>query len=46
MLSFQEEQGLVSKVQKFSKIHVIGHLEGLCHIYVDKSANLKMAKKL
>ena len=39
-------KGLVSKVQKFSKIHVIGHLEGLCHIYVDKSANLKMAKKI
>ena len=38
-------KGLVSKVQKFSNIHVIGHLEGLCHIYVDKSANLKMAKK-
>ncbi len=39
-------KGLVSKVQKFSNIHVIGHLEGLCHIYVDKSANLKMAKKI
>ena len=39
-------KGLVSKVQKFSKIHVIGHLEGLCHIYVDKSANLKMAEKI
>ena len=39
-------KGLVSKVQKFSNIHVIGHLEGLCHIYVDKSANLQMAKKI
>ena len=39
-------KGLVSKVQKFSKIHVIGHLEGLCHIFVDKSANLKLAKKI
>ena len=39
-------KGLVDKVQKFSKVHVIGHLEGLCHIYVDKSANLQMAKKL
>ncbi len=39
-------KGLVNKVQKFSNIHVIGHLEGLCHIYVDKSANLKMAKKI
>ena len=39
-------KGLVAKVQKFSNIHVIGHLEGLCHIYIDKSANLNMAKKL
>ncbi len=39
-------KGLVDKVQKFSNIHVIGHLEGLCHIFVDKSANLKMAKKI
>ena len=39
-------KGLVAKVQKFSNVHVIGHLEGLCHIYVDKSSNLKMAKNL
>ena len=29
-------KGLISKVQKFSNIHVIGHLEGLCHIFIDK----------
>jgi glutamate-5-semialdehyde dehydrogenase len=39
-------KGLVSKVQKFSNIHVIGHLEGLCHIFVDKSSDLNMAKKI
>ena len=39
-------RGLVSKVQKFSNVHVIGHLEGLCHIYLDKTANINMAKKL
>jgi glutamate-5-semialdehyde dehydrogenase len=39
-------KGLVAKVQKFSNVHVIGHLEGLCHIYVDKSSNINMAKKL
>ena len=39
-------KGLVSKVQKFSNIHVIGHLEGLCHIFIDKSADLNMAKKI
>ena len=39
-------KGLVGKVQRFSNVHVIGHLEGLCHIFVDKTANLNMAKKL
>ena len=39
-------KNLVAKVQKFSNVHVIGHLEGLCHIYLDKSANINMAKKL
>ena len=39
-------KGLISKVQKYSNIHVIGHLEGLCHIFVDKSADLNMAKKI
>ena len=39
-------KGLVAKVQKFSNVHVIGHLEGLCHIYLDKTSNLSMAKKL
>ena len=39
-------KGLVAKVQKLSNVHVIGHLEGLCHMYLDKSANVNMAKKL
>ena len=39
-------KGLVKKVQQLSKIHVIGHLEGLCHIYVDKDSNINMAKKI
>ena len=39
-------RGLVEKVQKFSKVHVIGHLEGLCHIYVDKSSNVNDAIKI
>jgi glutamate-5-semialdehyde dehydrogenase len=39
-------KGLISRVQKFSNIHVIGHLEGLCHIFLDNSANLNMAKKI
>ena len=39
-------KNLVSKVKKISKINIIGHLEGLCHLYVDKDADLTMAKKL
>ena len=39
-------KGLVAKVQKLSNVHVIGHLEGLCHIYVDNDSNLNMAKKI
>ena len=37
---------LVKKVQQLSRIHVIGHLEGLCHIYVDKNADATMATKI
>jgi glutamate-5-semialdehyde dehydrogenase len=39
-------KGLVAKVQKYSNVHVIGHLEGLCHIYLDKTANINLAKKI
>lgn len=36
-------KGLVKKVQDKAKVPVIGHLEGICHIYVNKSANLNTA---
>ena len=39
-------KGLVSKVQKFSSVHVMGHLEGLCHIYLDKFSKLNQANKV
>ena len=39
-------KGLVKKVQDLSSVPVIGHLEGICHTYIDKEANLKMAKKV
>ena len=39
-------KSLVAKVQKYSNIHVIGHLEGLCHIYLDKEINLNNAIKI
>ena len=36
-------KNLVKKVQEFSAVPIIGHLEGLCHTFVDKDAELKMA---
>ena len=39
-------KGLVEKVQKYSKVHVIGHLEGLCHIYVDSQSDIRMASNI
>ena len=39
-------KGLVRKVLKKSKISTIGHYEGLCHVYVDREADLNMAIKV
>ncbi len=39
-------RNLVKKVQDFSSIPTIGHLEGVCHSYVDKDANPKIATKI
>ena len=36
-------KNLVKRVQEFSVVPIIGHLEGLCHTFVDKDAELKMA---
>jgi len=36
-------KSLVKKVQEISNVSIIGHLEGICHTFVDKDANLKMA---
>ncbi len=39
-------KNLVKKVLNLSKVPIIGHLEGLCHTYIDKDAELKMAKEV
>ncbi len=36
-------KNLVKTVQRLSKIPIIGHLEGVCHTFIDKDASLKMA---
>ena len=35
---------LVARVLGDARVPVIGHLEGICHTYVDRSADLGMAK--
>ena len=39
-------KNLVKKVQNISSVPIIGHLEGVCHTYIDKDANLSFAKKI
>ncbi|WP_275787413.1 glutamate-5-semialdehyde dehydrogenase [Pararhizobium gei] len=39
-------KSLVARVQNEARVPVFAHLEGLCHVYVDASANLDMAKRI
>jgi len=39
-------KNLVKKVQTLSTIPTIGHLEGVCHSYIDKDANQKFAQDI
>ena len=39
-------KNLVKRVQEFSCAPIIGHLEGLCHTFIDKDAELKMATNI
>eukprot|EP00850_Spirogloea_muscicola_P008009 SM000042S15276 [mRNA] locus=s42:42441:48707:+ [translate_table: standard] len=37
---------LVSHVKNSTKIAVLGHADGVCHVYVDEHANLETAKRI
>ncbi|MGI9307913.1 MAG: glutamate-5-semialdehyde dehydrogenase [Gammaproteobacteria bacterium] len=37
-------KNLIARVQEDARVPVIGHLEGLCHVYVHQSANVGMAR--
>ncbi|EJF90397.1 glutamate-5-semialdehyde dehydrogenase [Bartonella tamiae] len=39
-------KSLVARVQEEARVPVFAHLEGLCHIYIDASANLDMAREI
>jgi glutamate-5-semialdehyde dehydrogenase len=39
-------KNLIARVQREARVPVIGHLEGVCHVFVDRGANLEMAKRV
>jgi len=39
-------KSLVARVQAEARVPVFAHLEGVCHVYVDKAASLDMAKMI
>jgi glutamate-5-semialdehyde dehydrogenase len=39
-------KSLIARVQQEARVPVIGHLEGNCHVYVDRAADLRMARAI
>ncbi len=39
-------RSLIERVQRESRIPVIAHLEGICHVYVDGAADLETARRI
>jgi len=39
-------KSLIERVQKDARVPVIGHLEGVCHVFVDRAADLHMARDI
>jgi glutamate-5-semialdehyde dehydrogenase len=39
-------KSLVARVQQEARVPVFSHLEGICHVYVDKAADTEMARNI
>jgi glutamate-5-semialdehyde dehydrogenase len=39
-------RNLIERVQKEARVPVIGHLEGVCHVFVERAAKLEMAERI
>ncbi|MEP7452398.1 glutamate-5-semialdehyde dehydrogenase [Phyllobacterium sp. SB3] len=39
-------KSLVARVQSEARVPVFAHLEGLCHVYIDGSADVELARKI
>ena len=39
-------RSLIERVQRESKVPVLAHLDGLCHVYLDKAADPKKAREI
>ncbi len=39
-------RGLIERVMREARVPVIGHLDGVCHVYVDRDADLPMAQAI
>jgi glutamate-5-semialdehyde dehydrogenase len=39
-------RSLVARVQREARVPVIGHLEGNCHVYIDRDADVRMARTI
>ncbi|HXQ63210.1 MAG TPA: glutamate-5-semialdehyde dehydrogenase, partial [Steroidobacteraceae bacterium] len=39
-------RSLIERVQREARVPVIGHLDGNCHVYVDRDADLRMAREV
>jgi glutamate-5-semialdehyde dehydrogenase len=39
-------KGLIERVRREARVPVIGHLDGNCHVYVDRAADLAMARAI